>query len=98
MRLLAIVRINRWVSSLCGILLGLGLCIPPFFLLVLMYGLCLTDPSRPDYYTAKLWMMFWNTDLVLFTWPSVGMLLFGLSVAVIRGLRPFLNVPPAAAR
>lgn len=86
---------NRWVSSLCGVLLGIALCLPPASLLLIVYGLCLTNPSSPDYYTAKLRMMFWNTDAAFLTWPSVGVLFFGLSVAVIRGVRPFLDRPPA---
>jgi hypothetical protein len=49
---------NKWVSSLCGILLGCAFCIPPGLLLLVIYGLCLTDSSRPDYHIAKLRMMF----------------------------------------
>ena len=39
--------------------------------------------------------MFWNTDAVVLTWPSVGALLFGFSVAIVRGIRPLLAGPPA---
>ena len=87
-------RRNRWSARLLGIVQGFSLCIFPAFLLILSYGLCLTEPSSPDYYTAKLWMMFWNTELAFFTWPSAGVLLFGLFVAVVRRIRPFLDGPP----
>jgi hypothetical protein len=86
---------NRWVSSLCGILLGCAFCIPPGLLLLLIYGLCLTDPSRPDYQATKLRMMFTMPDPGLLTWMGVTGVFLGLAMAIVEGIRPFLARPPA---
>lgn len=82
---------NRLTSSLCGVLLGFSLCIPPAVLLLIIYGLCLTDPSRPDYYALKLHMMFHMPDPGLLTWLGIAGVFFGLSIAFIRGVRPLLK-------
>jgi hypothetical protein len=86
---------NRWVSSLCGILLGCAFCIPPGSLLLVIYGLCLTDPHRPDYHVAKLRMMFRMPDPGVLTWLAVGGVFLGWYMAVVGGIRPFLGRRPA---
>jgi len=85
---------NRWVSSLCGILLGCAICLPPGLLLLLIYGLCLTNPAQSDYHTTKLRMMFRFPDPGIVTWMGVVGVFFGVWVIICRGVQPFLGRPP----
>lgn len=84
---------SKWAESVIRILLGGAIIFPPAVLLLTVYGLCLTDPNRPDYYEAKIRKMFLQPDGFL-TWPCVAVVLFGVGVAVVGGVWPFLRKPP----
>jgi len=86
---------NRWASSLCGILPGCAFCVPPSLLLLAIYGLHLTDPSRPDYHAAKLRMMFDMSESGFLTCVGVAGVLLGISLTIVGGIRPLLGRPPA---
>jgi len=86
---------NRWMSSLCGILLGCAFCVPPSLLLLYIYGVCLIDPRRPDYHAAKLRVMFDMSESGFLTWIGVVGVLLGISLAIVGGMRPLLGRQPA---
>lgn len=86
--------LNRLVAGLFGFLLGISICIPSAVLLIVIYGLCLTDPSQPDYYAMKVSMMFRFPDPGVLTWPAAACLLVGLLIMLSGTIRPLLRKPP----
>ncbi len=80
---------SRRANSMFHILCGAGIALPPALLLLFIYGMCLTDPTSPDYYQAKIQRMLHFPDPGKLTWPALCGTLFGIGVAVVGGLRPF---------
>jgi len=88
---------SKWAESILRILLGGAIIFPPALLLLIVYGLCLTDPSQPDYHEAKIRRMFSFPDPGFLTWPCAAVVLFGIGVAIVGGIRPFLRKPPGGS-
>lgn len=82
---------SRGKESLFYILCGAGFALPPALLLLFIYGMCLTNPARPDYYSAKIRMLFSFPDPGVLTWLAISGVLFGISIAIVGVLRPFLR-------
>jgi hypothetical protein len=82
---------NRWAESVYYILRGAGIALPPSLLLLFIYGMCLTDSTRPDYMQMKNRVLFHPLGLSVLIWMAVGGMMFGIGIAVIGGLRPFLR-------
>jgi hypothetical protein len=82
---------NRFARSLLYLLCGAGFVLPSSLLLLFIYGMCLMNPARPDYYAAKTRMMFSFPDPGALTWPAVGGVLLGICIAVGGGLRALLR-------
>ena len=71
--------------SLYAALLGDVLAVFPALILLLIYGFCLTDPSRL--------VMFCCLDPGFWTWPLLAVILFGVGVAAVGAIWSFLQKP-----
>ena len=74
-------------AGLLYILGDAGIVLLPTILLLFIYGMCLTDPARPDYCEAKIRRMFRWPDPGVATWLGIGGVLFGIGIAVVGGWR-----------
>jgi hypothetical protein len=71
--------LRKWPGSLGFIFLGHGLSFLSGLLLLLVYGLCLTNPASPTYYTDKLPKMFdLRTGGGILAWPATGGFILGV--------------------
>jgi hypothetical protein len=87
-------RFSRWAESVFHILCGARIALPPALLLLCTYGWCLMNPAQPNYFQAKLRRMFDFSGPSVLTWRAVAVGLFGIGMAVIGALQPFLRRSP----
>jgi hypothetical protein len=88
------IRRSESRSSFYFILGGGGLCLSAGFLLLIVYGMCLTNPSSPTYYLDKLPVMFdlGNGGGVI-AWPASVTFLFEIALIGYGIVLPLLRSP-----
>jgi hypothetical protein len=87
-------RFNRRAESVVDIRCGARTALPPLFLLLIVYGICLMSPAQPNNFWERIGKMFTFPDAGVLMWRAVCGVLFVVGIAIIGDLLQFPRKTP----